>query len=275
MPLLLNSCHCHVLLGWYILWDIMKWASSLQWFTMILVSNAIAQPHSSTHSQYQMDELLLVVTDSLIGSLIGCNNDWGVQAFEEELFNGQPCLTWRGRSHNAGVLLFDEYLQFCYFMLYLCVAGIPFGFWLMGYFATRYNNTPTPSSGGAGLDDGSSLSATSPTSLPSESPSASEVSDAASVSAASSPGIDGSGNSGPNGSVILATPRGPAMFTPMIPVGNGWVAKQRAKLLRDPWYDMQYAYHVHYRVSHGTLYRRVCDVCMYWYGEGMDLISVW
>lgn len=176
----------------------------------------------------------------------GCANDWGVQSFEETVFNGQPCLTWRGRSHNAAVLLFDEYLQFCYFMLYLCVAGIPFGFWLIGYFATRHNNGSNSIGTGSHNNNGvSSLSGdissagvtpsvasdgihsdepTTPSSLPSDSPMRSDSS------------IPSSPRGDVSSSVILATPRGPAMFTPMIPIGNGFIAKQRAKLLRDPWY---------------------------------------
>jgi len=149
----------------------------------------------------------------------GCNNDWGVQEAEEVLFDGQPSLSWRGHSHAWAILLFDEYLQFCYFMLYLCVAGIPFGFWLMGYFGTRQREGTLSSS------IASPTEVSSPT-APSDSPVPSEGSDSA-AAAPSPPSNDAAVAGG-------ATP--PAMFTPITPVGNGWVAQQRAKLVRDPWY---------------------------------------
>jgi hypothetical protein len=184
--------------------------------------------------------------------MIGCSNDKGVQDAEEALFDGQPCMnlpfdsiliyisvavasltlnaqydiigiTWRGTSHNPGVLLFDEYLQFCYFMLYLCVAGIPFGFWLMGYYGTKYSSSASPAHGNGNGNDGisSSIAVTPSGESPSPLPSSSSSSHASPT---------------PSDDSILATPRGPAMFTPMVPIGNGWVARQRAKLLRDVWY---------------------------------------
>lgn len=58
-------------------------------------------------------------------------------------------MTWRGRSHGFGYLIFDEYLQACYFALYVIVAGVPFLIWYLARKQSGFRATGLGPSGGA------------------------------------------------------------------------------------------------------------------------------